>query len=88
MQKNCKFAQKHTVTDSDNSNKNQNEYGDLKSVKVMCFNSNDLPNDAKRSGIKQNRSEKIELYRILKHEKKKQSSWLLLWSLFMCVGHL
>ena len=49
VQKNCKSAQKHTVTDSDNSNENQNEYGDLKSVKVICFNSKDLPNNAKGS---------------------------------------
>ena len=67
---NCKSAQKHTVTHSDNSNENQNENGDLKSVKVICSNSKKLPNDSKRSGITQNRSEKTELYRILKHEAK------------------
>ena len=70
VQKNCKSAQKHTVTDSDNSNENQNEYGDLKSVKVIWFNSKHLPNNAKGSAIMQNRSVKIELYRILKHEAK------------------
>ena len=70
VQKNCKSVQKHTVTDSDNSHENQNENEDLKKVKVISSNSIELSNDAKRPGITQNRSEKIELYRILKHEAK------------------
>ena len=70
VQNNCKPVQKHTVADSDYSHKNQNENRNLKRVKVVCSNSIELPNDSKRPGITQNRSEKIELYRILKHEAK------------------
>ena len=66
VQKNPKSVQKYTV--NDNSNENQN--GDLRKVKVFCSNSVELPNDAKRSAVSRNRSEKIELYKILTREAK------------------
>ena len=69
-QNNCKSVQKHTVADSDYSHENQNENGNLKKLKVVCSNSIELPNDARSPDITQNRSKKIELYRILKHESK------------------
>ena len=68
VQKNCKPVQKRT--NSAYSQENQNENGNLKRVKVICSNSIELPNDTKCPGITQNRSEKIELHRILKNEAK------------------
>ena len=70
VQKNPKSAQKYTVNDSDNSNENQKQNWDSKKDKVICSNSIELPNDAKRSGVSRNRSEKIELYKILTREAK------------------
>ena len=70
VQKNCKSVQKHTVTDSGDSHENQNQNEDLQKVEWICSNSKELSNDAKRPGITQNHSKKIELYRILKHEAK------------------
>ena len=70
VQKNPKSIQKYTANDSDNSRENQKQNGDLKKVKIFCSNSIELPNYAKRSGISRNRSEKIELYKILTREAK------------------
>ena len=70
VQKNPKSAQKYTVNDSDNSTENQKQNWDSKKDKVICSNSIELPNDAKRSGVSRNRSEKIELYKILTREAK------------------
>ena len=70
VKKNPKSVQKYTANDSDNSNENQEQNGDLQKVKIFCSNSIELPNDAKRSGVSQNRSEKIELYKILIYEAK------------------
>ena len=70
IQKNSKSVQKYTAYDSDNSNENQKQNEDLKEVKVFCSNSIERPNDAKRAGVSRNRSEKIELYKILKREAK------------------
>ena len=65
-----KSVEKYTVNDSDNPNKNQFENKDLRKTTVICSNSINLPNDAKRSGITRSRSEKIEMYRYFKHEAK------------------
>ena len=63
VQKNCKSVQKHTVTNLAAPMK-------IKVKMKICSNSKELSNDAKRPGITQNHSKKIELYRILKHEAK------------------
>ena len=67
---NPKSVENYTVNDSENANENQCENGGLRKTKVICSNSIELPNDAKRSGITRNRSEKIDIYRYLKHEAK------------------
>ena len=63
-------VEKYTINYSGDYNEDKNQNEDFKKAKVVCSNSVELPDDAKRSCITKNRSEKIELYRILKHEAR------------------
>ena len=67
VNKNSNSVEKYTAHHSDNSKEHDENF---KKVKVICSNSVEVPNDAKRSGITRNRSQRIELYKILKHEAK------------------
>ena len=70
VNKNPRSVEKYTINSSGDYNKNNNQNEDFKKTKVICSNSVELPDDAKRSCITKNRSERIELYRILKHEAR------------------
>ena len=70
VNKNPNSVEKYTVHHSDDSKEHHNENENFKKVKVICSNSVELPNHVKRSGITRNRSQRIELYKILKHEAK------------------
>ena len=70
VNKNPRSVEKYTINYSGDYNKDSNQNGDFKKAKVICSNSVELPDDAKRSCITKNRSERIELYRILKHEAR------------------
>ena len=68
--KNPNFVEKYTVHHSGDSKEHHNVNENFEKVKVICSNTAELPNDAKRSGITRNRLQRIELYKILKHEAK------------------
>ena len=70
VNKNPRSVEKYTINSSGDYNKDNNQNEDFEKAKVICSNSVELPDDAKRSCITKNRSERIELYRILKHEAR------------------